>query len=144
MRVFVDSSIILAFLAGQDERAYRIVRDIENRVIIGYINAIVVDEVIHGYLRLATGLSSKRIRQLMTKRDSKLIGLIRSDVEPVLGLFITLPTTSEPHEVIDVIEKYGLMPADSIIALTCKHQGINTIATLDRDFERVPWLKVIP
>jgi predicted nucleic acid-binding protein len=81
---------------------------------------------------------------LLAKRDSRLISLIRDDVEPVLRLFITLPITSEPHEVINIIEKHGLMPADSIIALTCKHQGINTIATLDRDFERVPGLKVIP
>jgi len=81
---------------------------------------------------------------LLAKRDRRLISLIRNDVEPILGLFITLPVTSEPREVIDVIEKHGLMPADSIIALTCKHQGIDTIATLDGDFERVPWLKVIP
>jgi len=144
MKIFVDSSIILAFLAGQDKRAYRIVEEIENHIITGYINAVVVDEVIYGYLRLATGLSSKRIKQLLAKRDSRLISLVRDDVEPVLRLFITLPITSEPHEVINIIEKHGLMPADSIIALTCKYQGINTIATLDRDFERVPWLKVIP
>jgi len=144
MRIFVDSSLILAFLAGQDKRAYSIIEEVENRITTGYINAIVVDEVIYGYLRLATGLSSKRIRQLLAKRDSRLISLVRDDVEPVLRLFITLPITSEPHEVINIIEKHGLMPADSIIALTCKHQGINTIATLDRAFERVPWLKVIP
>ena len=59
-------------------------------------------------------------------------------------MFITLPITLEPQEVVDIIEKYGLMPADSIIALTCKHHGINTIATLDEDFKRVPWLKVVP
>ena len=62
MRIFMDSSIILAFLAGQDEQAYRIIEDVENHIITGYINAIVVDEVIHGYLRLTTGISSKRIR----------------------------------------------------------------------------------
>lgn len=144
MRIFVDSSIILAFLVGQDERAYRIIEMIENHGATGYINAIVVDEVIHGYLRLATGLSSKRIRQLLAKGSRKLIELIRSDVEPILELFITLPITLEPQDVIETIEKYGLMPADSIIALSCKHQGINIIATLDEDFKQVPWLKVIP
>ncbi len=144
MRIFMDSSIILAFLAGQDEQAYRIIEDVENHIITGYINAIVVDEVIHGYLRLTTGISSKRIRQLLAKKDKRLTELIRNDVEPILKLFITLPITLEPQEVVDIIEKYGLMPADSIIALTCKHHGINTIATLDEDFKRVPWLKVVP
>ena len=144
MKIFVDSSIILAFLAGQDERAYRIIDEIESHTITGYINVIVVDEVIYGYLRLVTGLSSKRIRQLLEKKDEKLIGLIKNDVRPILKLFITLPITSEPHEIINTIEEYGLMPADSIITLTCKYHGINTIATLDEDFKRVPWLKVIP
>ncbi len=144
MKIFMDTSIILAFLAGQDPQAYKIIEEVENHAITGYINAIVVDEVIYGYFRLATGLSSKRIRQLLAKKDERLIKLIRNDVEPILKLFITLPTTIEPQEVIDVIEEYGLMPADSIIALTCKHQGVNTIATLDKDFERIPWLRVIP
>ncbi|AEM38322.1 PilT protein domain protein [Pyrolobus fumarii 1A] len=144
MRIFVDSSIILAFLAGQDERAYRIVEEIENHAIIGYINAVVVDEVVHGYLRLATGLSSKRIRQLLAKRDRRLVELVKSDVEPLLKLFITLPIVLEPHEIIEAMEEYGLMPADAVIALTCKHYGIYTIAALDDDFRRIPWLKVIP
>ena len=46
MRIFVDSNIIIAFLAGQDKRAYGIIEEIENRIVTGYINAIVVDEVI--------------------------------------------------------------------------------------------------
>jgi predicted nucleic acid-binding protein len=144
MRVFVDSSIILAFLAGQDERAKELVREVENHTITGYINPLVVDEVIHGYLRLATGLSSRRIRQLLARRDESLIDIIRGDVLPVLELFITLPLIAGPREIIKFIEEYGLMPADAIIALTCKHHGIDTILTFDEDFKRVPWLKVEP
>jgi predicted nucleic acid-binding protein len=37
MRVFVDTSIILAFLAGQDELAKDLVRRIERHEITGYI-----------------------------------------------------------------------------------------------------------
>ncbi len=144
MKVFVDSSIILAFLAGQDERAYKIIGEVEDRITTGYINAIVIDEVIYGYLRLVTRLSSRRIRQLLAKRDKKLIEIIKNDVEPILELFINLPITLEPHEVVETIKEYGLMSADSIITLTCKHYGITTIATLDEDFKRIPWLKVIP
>jgi len=35
MRVFVDTSIILAFLAGQDDRAWKLLKEVENREIIG-------------------------------------------------------------------------------------------------------------
>ena len=81
---------------------------------------------------------------MLAKRDKKLIELISNDVEPVLGLFISLPISLYPDEIISTIEEYGLMPADSVIALTCRHHGINIIATFDEDFKRVPWLKVTP
>ena len=39
--------------------------------------------------------------------------------------------------------KYGLLPNDALIASTCKHYGVNIIATFDEDFKRIPWLRVI-
>ena len=49
-----------------------------------------------------------------------------------------------PQELIEVAKQFHLLPADALIALTCKHHGIDTILTFDEDFKRVPWLKVIP
>jgi len=144
MRVFVDTNIILAFLAGQDDRAWKLLKEVENREIIGYINPLVVDEVIYGYLRLTTRLSSRRIRELLARRDERLIDLVKNDVRPVLRLFTTLPLTAELEEIIQYMEEYGLMPIDAIIALTCRRHGINAIATLDENFKQVPWLKVVP
>ncbi|BAA79190.1 conserved hypothetical protein [Aeropyrum pernix K1] len=144
MRIFVDTSIILAFLAGQDDRAKDLMRKVERHEITGYINPLVIDEVIHGYLRLATGLSARRIRKLLARRDERLIKMIKGEVWPVLKLFTTLPLMAEPGEIIEFIEEYGLMPADALIALTCKQHELDTIATLDEDFKRIPWLKVVP
>ena len=39
--------------------------------------------------------------------------------------------------------KYKLLPNDALIAATCKHYGLNKIATFDPDFERVDFLEVI-
>ncbi len=50
----------------------------------------------------------------------------------------------EPRELLETMKKYRLTPSDAIIALTCKHYGIDTILTFDQDFTRIPWLKVIP
>ncbi len=144
MRVFVDTSVILAFLAGQDNRALDIIRGVERREITGYISPLVIDETIYGYLRLATGHSARRIRKLLAKRDERLMGMIKDEVQPVLKQFTTLPLAAEPGEVTGLIEEYGLMPADALIALTCRQHEISVIATLDEDFKRVPWLKVIP
>ncbi len=38
---------------------------------------------------------------------------------------------------------YGLLPNDALIAATCKHYGINKIATFDPDFKRVDFLEII-
>jgi len=50
----------------------------------------------------------------------------------------------DPDELIKAIKNYKLMPNDAQIALTCKHNKIETLASFDEDFKRVPWLKVIP
>ncbi len=94
-------------------------------------------------MRLATGLSSRRIRQLLARRDSRLPSLLREGVEPLLELFAMLPVSPSPSEVLEVVERYGLMPADAIITLTCRRYGIGVIAALDRDFEQVPWLRIV-
>lgn len=44
---------------------------------------------------------------------------------------------------IDIMKKYNFLPNDAIIAATCTHNGIKKIATFDRDFERVEFVKVI-
>ena len=57
---------------------------------------------------------------------------------------ITLQDRAAIDEIHETMIKYRLLPGDAIIALTCKHYGIDTILTFDKDFKRVPWLKVIP
>jgi len=49
-----------------------------------------------------------------------------------------------PDSVLEAAKNLKLLPSDAIIALTCRHYGIDTILTFDEDFKRVPWLKVIP
>ena len=48
------------------------------------------------------------------------------------------------EEFYEALLNYGLLPSDAIIALTCKHYGIERILTFDEDFKRVPWLTVLP
>lgn len=50
----------------------------------------------------------------------------------------------EYKEVLSVVASLRLLPSDAIIALTCRHHGVDTILTFDEDFKRVPWLKVVP
>jgi len=50
----------------------------------------------------------------------------------------------DPDELVRAIRLYRLTPNDAQIVLTCKHSNIETLASFDEDFKRVPWLRVIP
>ena len=50
----------------------------------------------------------------------------------------------DSEELVKMIKLYRLVPNDAQIVLTCKHNDIETIASFNEDFKRVPWLKVIP
>ena len=54
-----------------------------------------------------------------------------------------LPATISWSDVLDMMEKYHLLPNDALIAAICKHHGIREIATFDEDFKRVDFLDVI-
>jgi len=58
--------------------------------------------------------------------------------------YVTLiDDTRNVNMVREVAEKYGLLPNDALIAATCKHHGIDKIATFDPDFKRVDFLEMI-
>ncbi|WP_372864793.1 PIN domain-containing protein [Pyrococcus kukulkanii] len=73
----------------------------------------------------------------------------KEDLKIIFELFdergITiLPDYQEVSEWREVMKKYKLLPNDALIAITCRHYGIKTIATFDEDFKRVKFLKVVP
>ena len=43
----------------------------------------------------------------------------------------------------EIINTYGLLPNDALIAATCKYYGISKIATFDEDFEKVDFLEIV-
>ena len=43
----------------------------------------------------------------------------------------------------EIIKEYHLLPNDALIAATCKHHGIDKIATFDSDFKRLDFLEII-
>lgn len=56
MKVFFDSNVFLKYLAGVKD-AKRLLDRVEHDEWKGYINGIVISEVVYGYLRLALNVS---------------------------------------------------------------------------------------
>ncbi len=55
-----------------------------------------------------------------------------------------VPSIYTEEELYKALIEFRLLPSDAIIALTCKHHGIDTILTFDEDFKNVPWLRAVP
>jgi predicted nucleic acid-binding protein len=147
--IFIDTSIFynILFKTSLTQKARRLLEDYEDRKF--YTSPTVVNELLYITTRKyyqatgeARGPYSLR-RLIASKGYPKLIidGIRRllKDLEVEI-----LVEDVEYHDIIEFANRLKLLPSDAIIALTCKHHGIDTILTFDEDFKRVPWLKVIP
>ncbi|MCK9441919.1 MAG: PIN domain-containing protein [Methanothrix sp.] len=54
-----------------------------------------------------------------------------------------IPVNNDLEEWKEILLKYKLLPYDALIAATCMSNGITKIATFDRDFNRVDFLKIV-
>ncbi len=142
MRAFFDSNVLLKYLFGLDD-ARGIVERVFTGEVTGYVNDVVISEVIYGYLRLALNVPKHEVRRHVRDVPERIGDMITRDVAPLLGEFEVLAAHVTVGEVIDAM-RLGLLPNDALIAATCRHYGIGTIATFDEDFRRVPWLRVVP
>ena len=143
MKVLYDSNVLIKYLAG-DEKARTLVEKVINGEWSGYITGTIASETIYVYLRLALDVSRYKLKELITKQDEKVKNLLEEDVRPLLSLFNLITPETSVEELLNLIESYGLLPNDALIAVAALKHGISTIATFDEDFKRIPWLKVIP
>ena len=147
-RVMVDTNIFYMLLLGSEDEARRLTAVLEGREL--YTAPIVIAELLHiltyRYLKrlgVVRGPFSMRRWVRAKGYPPEVIGAI-VDILEALNPFIVPEVLTSWSEVIDVAGRYRLPTNDALIAVTCRRHGISVIATLDEDFKRVPWLKVIP
>ena len=143
MKVFFDSNVFLKYLAGVED-AKRLLDRVEYDEWKGYINDIVISEVVYGYLRLALNVSRYKLRKYIAKYTDRVRELLEHDIYPLFTVFEHLPTSIDIYSLIEYMTKYRLLPNDALIVATCRAYGIENIATFDEDFKRVSWLRAIP
>ena len=141
--MFFDSNVFLKYLAGIED-AKRLVDSVEHGEWVGCINDIVISEVIYGYLRLTLNISRYRFRKYLIKHIDKVREIIEQDIHPLFTGFKHLPTNIGIDGLIEHMAKYRLLSNDALIVATCRVYSIGNIDAFDKDFKRVPWLKVIP
>ncbi len=112
----------------------------------------VVDEVLHFIVRreAMNKYGIKRAYGLRKLVRSEGIGFAKESLNKFVSLLrelyikVIADAEAQPSQIVTIMDNYKLSPRDAIIALTCRHYGIDTILTFDEDFKRIPWFKVVP
>ena len=138
--VFVNSSLFLKILEG-DVKAKETFLSLYRTEKL-YRNAIVYSEVIYVWIKLVTGKRSFELKKV----PEKVIGTCSEigNIRAFLDLAQSLPLSAEIENLAEeIMQNYGLLPNDALIAATCRHYGIRKIATFDEDFRRLDFLEVV-
>ncbi len=146
---FIDTNVFYNILFGTSltQIARKLLEDYEESMF--YTSLTVVNELlcistrkhyqtkgeVSGPYSLRKLIASKGYPKLIVDGIRKLLGDLEVEV---------LIESVSYQDMIETASSLKLLPSDAIIALTCRHYGIDTILTFDEDFKRVPWLKVIP
>ena len=149
MKIFLDTSFFVSFLRGEG-RAKEIYEKIRSEELYTSLN--VVEETTYILMKLKaselTGIEGHYdvIKELKKNENvyKERLTLSKEFFRVMLNRKIEiLPATISWSDVLDMMEKYHLLPNDALIAAICKHHGIRKIATFDEDFKRVDFLDVI-
>lgn len=141
--VFIDSNVIIKYFAG-NPLAKRLLEPVIYGDTTGYVNIIVISEVIFIVLKLLTGKKAYELKDSPETVKNALKSL-NIQMQFLREYFSELEINERVKQIaVEVMREYGLLPNDALITSTCRHYGIDTILTFDEDFKRIPWLKVVP
>ena len=130
------SDLVVDILSSSDE-VYTSLRTIEE---VSYI-------LVKVYLSRRYGIRGVHgVREFVRRKG---LSLVREELRTFRSLvkeygIVVLRDDASVDEIHEVMVRYSLLPGDAIIALTCRHYGIDAILTFDEDFRRVPWLRIVP
>jgi predicted nucleic acid-binding protein len=131
------------------ESCKNFIERIEKGEMMGFVNSIVISETYFTYMRIQIketfDITLEDVIEFI-KKDPDAVKTI--DLEPVDMVF-KIPNiylTNIQRETLEsfgnLVLKYGLLPNDTLHAVTCYDNKIEDIATNDSDFERVDFLKI--
>ena len=149
-RIFIDSSIFVSHCMVADETFIHLLEK-DGEI---YTSPGVLEESLYKSLLLRCEEVYKRPDKHLLKARFEKEG---ENFEPVLhyfndflkrlsdiGTLTVVPVNASIFFLsLECSRKFRLLPNDALIAATCKHHGIDRIATFDSDFERVDFLEII-
>jgi predicted nucleic acid-binding protein len=149
-RILVDSNILTYHLLDYPTFGpicEKFLQDILDEKYQGFITPIIASETLFNFIKayiLKTYGAKGSDVPVLLKRDPKILQEIPFHrPKEIFGIFDILPNGAVEVELsIEYISRYALLTNDAINAATMEINKINSIATNDRDFERVEGVKV--
>ena len=148
--VYVDANIFIYRFTRQSDQCRLFLARCCSMDLRGATGSHVILEVAHRLMMIEAvdrGLVSGRNIPSRLKRRPELVGMLgdtRRWIEAVVDFNITVlvPTWSIIESSLSWQSRYGLLVNDSVSAALMDEHDITTIATNDRDFERIEGLSV--
>jgi len=152
--IFVDSNIFIYNAMDHEKHGQsstNFLLKIEKEEIKAFTNSLVLDEI---FFKILTAEASRYTEAKNIKNLKRIVRESKAVYKPVKeyrdyifelslsGLKILDVDSRITLESINTAEKYNLLTADAIHVATCRFYNIKNIATNDKDFERVDFLKV--
>lgn len=150
-RIFIDANIFLYSVFehpayGKSCRGF--LKHVENDEIKGFTSDLVLNEVFHK-LMIADiaeieGIEARNVAGLIERRPDVIGELKRlwAEMELISNFGISVLSTTAYPEFVRLSKEYMLTAADAAHLATMEANGIISMASNDRDFKRVPWLKL--
>jgi len=149
-RILVDSNILTYHLLDYPTFGpicEKFFQDILDEKYQGFITPLIASETlfnfIKAYILKTYGVKGKDVAILL-KRDLKILQEISFDrPKEIFGIFNILDIgAAEVEKSFEYMSKYALLTNDALNAATMKVNKINSIATNDKDFDRLAGVKV--
>ena len=132
-KIFIDSSIFIENFKGNTTAKEILEVAIDKFDVC--INSIVFSEVLFKLMVLKSGKS------ILTIKSQNLISNLIKELKNYSELLLLFEVLEENKDILNLslefIERYSLLTNDALILATCKYYGIEKIASLDSDFEKV-------
>ncbi len=146
-KLFVDANILIRVIVGKEYNLLKYLVGTEP-----YTSTSVLEEVAYKIIALSILETTEgtigvyKIKKLFERgRAEDSIKARLSSLNELVEKLNVVPPTLEDFEVSkEIAIKYKLYPNDALIAAIMQRKSIDLLLTLDSDFKRIPWIKVVP
>ena len=148
-KVFIDSNILTYYLLNDSiygDECNNFIKKIEDGRYYGFVSPLIISETLFNAIKAWAfnehGIRPRDFTRVIKEHPKILLDMPVDQTSELFDLFFVLPLgEAEVKESYKFINKYYLLTNDALNAATMKVNRIYQMATNDRDFFNIDWIK---